>query len=74
VLLQSFWIGVIGIVMAYPVVESLASLALRFGGVKVDLGWEIIAGAAGVTMFMAMFAGLLALRSIRQIEPMSLLR
>jgi putative ABC transport system permease protein len=74
VLLQSFWIGIIGIVVAYPVVLSLASLADRFGGVKVEVRWELLSGAAGVTMFMAMFAGLLALRSIRQIEPMSLLR
>jgi len=74
VLLQSFWIGVIGIALAYPVVYSLKSLAFRFGGVNVKLDPELLAGAAGVTMFMAMFAGLLALRSIRQIEPMSLLR
>jgi putative ABC transport system permease protein len=73
VLMQSFWIGVFGIIVAYPFVHSLAALA-GLGGVNVNLPWQLLAGAAGVTMLMAMFAGLLALRSVRQIEPMSLLR
>ena len=73
VLLQSFWIGIIGLSFAYPVVYSLARLA-ELGGVGVQLKDWLLGGAAGVTMFMAMFAGLLAFRSVRRIEPMSLLR
>lgn len=73
VLVQSFWIGVIGVLFAYPAVQGLAALA-GLGGVNVLLPSWLLASAAGVTMFMAMFSGLMALRSVRQIEPMSLLR
>jgi putative ABC transport system permease protein len=73
VLIQSFWVGIIGIILAYPVVRMLAEL-VALGGVKVMLEWWLLAGAAVVTMFMAMVSGALALRSVRQIEPMSLLR
>jgi putative ABC transport system permease protein len=73
VLIQSFWVGIVGLGVAYPAVNGFAALA-DLGGVNVLLPWWLIAGAAGVTMFMAMFSGLLALRSVRQIEPMTLLR
>jgi putative ABC transport system permease protein len=73
VLVQSFWIGVAGVLVAYPAVKGLASLA-SLGGVNVLLPWWLLVGAAGVTMFMAMFSGILALRSVRRIEPLTLLR
>jgi putative ABC transport system permease protein len=73
VLVQSFWIGVIGVVVAYPAVKGLAALA-GLGGVNVLLPLWLLGGAAGVTMLMAMISGLMALRSVRQIEPMTLLR
>ncbi|MCE9531472.1 MAG: ABC transporter permease [Planctomycetes bacterium] len=73
VLVQSFWVGIIGVIVAYPTVNGLSALA-ALGGVNVLLPWWLLAGAAGVTMFMAMFSGMLALRSVRQIEPMTLLR
>jgi putative ABC transport system permease protein len=73
VLIQSFWIGVIGVIVAYPTVHGLAALA-AVGGVNVLLPPWLLGGAAGVTMVMAMISGLLALRSVRQIEPMTLLR
>jgi putative ABC transport system permease protein len=73
VLAQSFWVGVIGIALAYPV-----CLLLRYGALQVntdvDLRWEVLAGTALVTTVMALLAGSFALRSVRQIEPMSLLR
>lgn len=73
VLAQSFWVGVAGIVMAYP-----ACQVLRYGarqvGADVDLRWEVLLGTAVVTIGMALGAGVAALRSVRQIEPMSLLR
>jgi putative ABC transport system permease protein len=73
VLLQAFWIGVLGILVAYPVVLLLATGA-RAAGTQVILRWEVMAGTAVVTMAMALLAGLIALRSVRSIEPMSLLR
>ena len=73
VLTQSFWVGVIGIALSYPICLGLRWLALRFGS-DVDLRWEVMAGTAVLTIGMALLAGVLALRSVRQIEPMSLLR
>ena len=73
VLAQSFWVGVIGVALAYPVCQALRAAALR-AGADVDLRWEVLLGTAVVTLGMALGAGLFALRSVRQIEPMSLLR
>lgn len=73
VLQQSFWVGIIGVAFAYPVVRLLA-YAASFGGAKVVLRWEVLSGAAVVTLGTALLAGLVALRSVRKIEPMSLLR
>lgn len=73
VLTQSFWVGVIGIALAYPV-----CLGLKYGarqvGADVDLRWEVLVGTAIITVGMALAAGFFALRSVRQIEPMNLLR
>lgn len=73
VLSQSVWVGIIGVLLAYPVVLILAEAA-QAAGTKVDLRWQVLAGAAGVTLVTALVAGLFALRSVRRIEPMSLLR
>jgi putative ABC transport system permease protein len=73
VLIQSFWIGLFGLILAYPTVHALALLG-GLTGVAIQLPWEIMTVSACLTMVMAMFAGLFALRSIRGIEPMSLLR
>jgi putative ABC transport system permease protein len=73
VLVQSFWVGLFGIVLAYPLVHGLAWLG-TFLGVVIPLPWELLAVAAVVTLVMSLIAGLVALRSVRQIEPMSLLR
>jgi putative ABC transport system permease protein len=73
VLTQSLWVGVIGIGLAYPICLGLRALAMQFN-TDVDMRWEILAGTAGITVLMALLAGLFALRSVRTIEPMSLLR
>lgn len=73
VIVQSFWVGLFGILLAYPTVHLLAELG-KFAEVIIPLPWELLGVAAGVTMVMSMVAGLIALRSVRQIEPMSLLR
>jgi putative ABC transport system permease protein len=73
VLTQSFWVGVIGIALSYPICLGLRYAALQFGN-DVDLRWEVLVGTAVLTIGMALLAGLLALRSVRQIEPMTLLR
>jgi putative ABC transport system permease protein len=71
---QSFWIGIIGIVLALPAVYGLAWAADRFMGVQIALPWQLQMAAALVTLLMALFSGLFALRSLRLVEPAMLLR
>jgi putative ABC transport system permease protein len=73
VMAQSWWVGVFGVLVSVPVVWGLAELA-RLGGAPVMLRWEVVVGAAVVTISTALVSGLFALRSVRRIEPMSLLR
>jgi putative ABC transport system permease protein len=73
VLTQSFWVGVIGVLVAYPICLLLRFAALQVNA-DVDLRWEILAGTATVTIVTALLSGTLALGSVRKIEPMDLLR
>jgi putative ABC transport system permease protein len=73
VMSQSWWVGVFGVIASMPVVWLLTEAAAA-GGAKVVLRWEVMTGAAAVTIGTALFSGLFALRSVRKIEPMSLLR
>jgi putative ABC transport system permease protein len=73
VMTQSFWVGIIGVGLSIPAVFALAELADRLG-VKVDLRWWLLTGAALVTLTMALLSGLYALRSLRHVEPAMLLR
>ena len=73
VLAQSFWVGIIGVILAYPVIHVLALVAER-AGTRVVMRWELLLGAALVTMLTALLSGVVALRSVKRIEPMSLLR
>jgi putative ABC transport system permease protein len=73
VLSQSFWVGIIGVLVSYPVCQGLRYAAKQVGA-DVDLRWQVLLGAALVTIVMALLSGLFALRSVRQIEPMTLLR
>jgi hypothetical protein len=54
-------------------VIGLSELA-ELGGVQILLPWELLAGAAGVTLVMALGSGLFALRALEQVEPAMLLR
>lgn len=73
VLQQSFWVGIIGVLLSLPAIYGSAALAERLG-VKVDLHWWLMLGAAGITLATALVAGLVALRSLRLVEPATLLR
>ena len=73
VVAQAFWVGIIGIGLAFPVVIGLSKLVAAVGA-RVDLRWEVLLGASAITLFTSLLAGLFALRSVRKIEPMSLLR
>ncbi|MFO0866106.1 MAG: ABC transporter permease [Gemmataceae bacterium] len=73
VLSQSFWVGAAGIVFAIPSVFLIARLAAEIGA-KIILPWWLIVASTIITMIMALLSGLLALRALRQVEPVSLLR
>jgi putative ABC transport system permease protein len=73
VLAQSFWVGVAGIALAIPTVFVLAHFGSEVGA-PVLLPLQLVAGTVGVTMMMALGSGLMALRSLRLIEPIALLR
>jgi putative ABC transport system permease protein len=73
VLAQSFWIGVAGIALAMPAIFGLAHLGTE-AGAKVLMPWWLLSAAVGITMIMALLSGLLALRSLRLVEPVALLR
>ena len=73
VLRQSFWVGVFGVALAGPTVFALAAAA-DAAGAKVTLKPVVLGGAAVVTLAASVLSGLVALRGVRRIEPMSLLR
>jgi putative ABC transport system permease protein len=73
VLAQAFWVGVAGVALALPTVFTLAHFGNELGA-KVLLPWELLALSVSVTMVMALLSGLAALRSLRLIEPVALLR
>ena len=73
VLAQSFWVGVAGVTLALPTVVLLGELGNEVGA-KVQLPWQLLVFSAGLTMAMALLSGLAALRSLRLIEPVNLLR
>lgn len=73
VLAQSFWIGLGGVVLSVPVALVLARVAGSIGA-EVQLPLWLLAGTIMVTMTIALASGLLALRSLRLVEPANLLR
>src|SRR5262249_12839962 len=73
VLAQSFWVGVAGVTLAVPTALLLGQLGNEVGA-KVLLPWWLLTFSVGLTMAMALLSGLAALRSLRLIEPVNLLR
>jgi len=72
VLSQSFWVGFAGIVVATPLIHFFAMIGNI--GAKVILPWWLWTSAISITMTVALMSGLLALRTLRNIEPVTLLR
>ncbi len=73
VLLQAFWVGIAGIAVAVPAILGMAYFGNEVGA-KIILAWWIWTGAISVTLAMALLSGLLALRSLQMVEPVTLLR
>lgn len=73
VLVQSFWVGVMGTLVAWPTVHLLAEGAATMGA-RVLLPRELLLATGAVTLVMAVLSGFTAIRAIRLIEPVNLLR
>ena len=59
--------------LAGPAVYGLARIAEAFGARVLLHGW-LLAGVMAITLVTALVSGLVALRSLRLIEPANLLR
>ena len=70
---QAFWVGILGILVALPAAYGFAALA-DWLGVQILMHAWLLATAAATTLVMAIGSGLLALRSLRDVEPATLLR
>jgi putative ABC transport system permease protein len=73
VLAQSFWIGLVGVVLALPLVFLFGKAAELLHTDVVLPAWLLLITAA-ITMLMALLSGVAALRSLRHVEPAQLLR
>ena len=73
VLAQSFWIGLGGVAASVPAALLLGRFA-RVIGAEVQLPVWVLAATIAMTMTIALVSGLLALRSLRLVEPANLLR
>jgi putative ABC transport system permease protein len=73
VLAKSFWIGAGGCLLAVPIAFAL-SWAVEPFRIRIMLPWQLLLITVALTLPMAMASGLLALRTLRRIEPVNLLR
>jgi putative ABC transport system permease protein len=72
VLAQSFWVGLFGITLGWVGSHAARYVATNMGA-SVSLPWELQVGAAAITLLTALVSGLIALRSLRLVEPAMLL-
>ncbi len=73
ILAQSFWLGVAGVVLAFPAVFALAQAAGLLGA-QVFLPPWVLGTATVLTLLTALLADLTALRSLRHLQLATLLR
>ena len=73
VLAQSFWIGLGGVAASVPAALLIGRFA-GFIGAEVQLPVWVLSATITMTMTIALVSGLLALRSLRLVEPANLLR
>jgi putative ABC transport system permease protein len=73
VMAQSLWVGMAGIALALPLILALAAGGAG-AGARVVLPLWLFALGSGLTLAMALASGLAALRSLRLVEPITLLR
>ena len=70
---QALWVGLAGITLAIPLIFALAASGGNAGARVLLPPWLFVLGS-GLTLGMALSSGLAALRSLRLVEPITLLR
>lgn len=73
VIQQSLVVGVLGLIVGLPL-SFLMAKAAEYAGIRASLPPWLLIGTAILTLIMAFSSGLVALRSLRQAEPVQLLR
>ena len=73
VIVLSLWVGIVGVAVAVPAIYALGNFAAILG-TRVLLPTWLMVIASSITLAMAMLSGLAALRSLRLMEPATLLR
>lgn len=73
VMQQSLIVGILGLVLGLPLSGVMAKAA-EVAGIRASLPAWLLIGTAILTIVMALGSGLVALRSLRQAEPVQLLR
>jgi putative ABC transport system permease protein len=73
VLAQAFFVGLLGVLVGIPISFAVARVGEAIG-TKPVIDGLLILGTAGVAMATAGLAGLVALRSLSNVEPVQLLR
>ncbi len=73
VMAQSLWVGLGGIALALPMIFALAAGG-DDAGTRVLLPPWLLGLSSGLTLAMSLLSGLAALRSLRLVEPITLLR
>jgi putative ABC transport system permease protein len=73
VLNQSFWVGAAGLVIAAPVTLTLADI-LSLMEVRTLFPMWLIVPTSGVMLITVLLSGVVALRSLRLVQPAALLR
>jgi putative ABC transport system permease protein len=74
VLGQSLGVGLAGIALALPLIAGLGQVVALVVGVPLLLPWWLLGLFLGLTTFMAVVAGAATLRSLRLMDPVTLLR
>jgi putative ABC transport system permease protein len=74
VLGQSLGVGLVGVALALPLIAGLGQVVALVVGVRLFLPWWLLGGFLSLTALMALLSGLATLRSLRLMDPVTLLR
>jgi putative ABC transport system permease protein len=74
VVCESFGVGILGVLIALPLLFGLGHWAGVLIGTGLLLPWWLLSAILVITVFLAILSGLATLRSLRLMDPITLLR